>query len=213
LQWQFQHNQTRSQGILAVPPSPSSSSSSSSSNGCDDVNGNNDNAFCLDTQASQHVQSIWSGPHSRGSRRLVTFTTLGFSNSKLYTLNPVMVVYDLMDQRGPGTTYTSTAYATLKGHFLRGEERVTVALRDDSGFVDVEILSYSKPGSGIKAKLAWPMIGKLQSTFFQHQMDYFEQVAAEKVVVMPPVGQGARRATTVTNETNGKLRQHNRIIS
>jgi hypothetical protein len=138
-------------------------------------------------QTSSRVQSLWYGPHRQGSRRLVTYTTTGGGSSSrpwflpriaLYTLNPVMVVYDLLDQRGPGTTYTSTAYATLQGHLLRGEERVTVALRDDSDFVDVEILSYSKPAKGWRAKLVWPTIGNLQSSFFEHQLEYLEQVAA-----------------------------------
>jgi uncharacterized protein (UPF0548 family) len=79
--------------------------------------------------------------------------------------------------RGPGTTYTSTAYATLKGHLIRGEERVTVAMRDDTGFVDVEILSYSRPAESLKAKVAWLFIGNMQQHFFEQQMDYLEQVA------------------------------------
>merc|ERR1712216_608241 len=53
---------------------------------------------------------------------------------KLYVVNPVSVVYDLVDQSGPKmTTFSSTAYATQKGHLLRGEERVTVALRGSRG--------------------------------------------------------------------------------
>lgn len=78
---------------------------------------------------------------------------------------------------GPETTYSSTAYATLKGHLLRGEERVTVAMRDDTGFVDVEILSYSRPAGSIQAKFVWPLIGSMQDTFFQNQMNFLEQIA------------------------------------
>mgnify|MGYP005847962099 CR=1 FL=1 len=174
LQWQFQHNQTaREQGILPVMEEQEE----------DNSNINNANQM-FGRHMSSRVQSLWSGPHRQGSRRLVTYTTTGGSKPwflpriTLYTLNPVMVVYDLLDQRGPGTTYTSTAYATLQGHLLRGEERVTVALRDDSDFVDVEILSYSKPAQGLRAKLVWPMIGNLQSAFFEHQLEYLEQVAA-----------------------------------
>ena len=58
---------------------------------------------------------------SLGSRRLVSFTSkriAGFLPSRLqkriYALNPVMVVYDIVDERAPSTTFTSTAYATLK---------------------------------------------------------------------------------------------------
>ena len=88
-----------------------------------------------------------------------------------------MVVYDVVDQRAPDgqTTFTSTAYATLKGHFLRGEERVTVALRDGSQDVEVEILSISRPGPGIVGKTLWPFIGKMQSKFFQQQLHHLSQ--------------------------------------
>lgn len=80
---------------------------------------------------------------------------------------------------GPGTTYTSTAYATMKGHLIRGEERVTVAFRDDTGHVDVEILSLSKPGPSIKGRLAWPLLGNMQQKFFLNQLDFFSKTAAE----------------------------------
>ncbi|CAB9499756.1 expressed unknown protein [Seminavis robusta] len=167
LAWQFRDSTNK--GILPVQQQQRSDKE----NNC---------CFALNDQASQQVQPLWSGPHTQGSRRLVTFTTTGFKTRwlpKLYTMNPVMVVYDLLDQRGPATTYSSTAYATLRGHLLRGEERVTVAFRDDTGFVDVEILSYSKPAGSLKAKCAWPLIGKMQQQFFQHQMDHLEQVAAQ----------------------------------
>jgi len=87
-----------------------------------------------------------------------------------------MVVYDLVDQRAPDgeTTFTSTAYATLRGHFLRGEERVTVALRDGSQDVEVEIMSISRAGPGLLGKTLWPFIGKMQSSFFQQQLDHLD---------------------------------------
>lgn len=97
--------------------------------------------------------------------------------------------------RGPKTTFTSTAYATMKGHLLCGEERVTVLLRDDTNqSVDVEILSISQPGrrqktknkkkttsssSFITKRIIWPfVVGRMQKSFFQQQLDYLEQVAA-----------------------------------
>jgi hypothetical protein len=63
----------------------------------------------------------------------------------------------------------------MKGHLFRGEERVTVALRDGTQAVDVEIVSISKAGPSLKAKGIWPFIGKMQSTFFEQQMDFLEQ--------------------------------------
>jgi uncharacterized protein (UPF0548 family) len=133
---------------------------------------------------SDQIMKIWSGP----GRRLVTFTASGvrlpitlparFQGMvpTLYAINPVAVVYDLVDERGPATTYSSTAYATVKGHLLRGEERVTVALRD-SGHVDVEIISFSKPAASVQGRLVWPIIGGMQQTFFEEQMSSLERVA------------------------------------
>jgi uncharacterized protein (UPF0548 family) len=129
---------------------------------------------------SDQIMKIWSGP----GRRLVTFTRSGlplpirfqWMLPCLYAINPVAVVYDLVDERGPATTYTSTAYATAKGHLLRGEERVTVALRDN-GHVDVEIISFSKPAASVKGRLVWPVIGGMQQTFFEQEMSSLERVA------------------------------------
>ena len=139
----------------------------------------------VNDEPSRSVQQIWSGP----GRRLVTFTSVKLLpswvasriNSRLYCFNPVHVVYDVVDQRAhTGTTlYSSTAYATGKGHWLRGEERVTVALRD-SGLVDVEILSFSRPAKSAMGRLVWPVIGKMQRTFFEQQMSAFERVAGQQ---------------------------------
>eukprot|EP00536_Pseudo-nitzschia_multiseries_P010666 jgi/Psemu1/203833/e_gw1.334.47.1 len=118
---------------------------------------------------------------SLGSRRLVSFASksvAGFLPSamqrRIYSINPVMVVYDVVDQRAPDgqSTFTSTAYSTLKGHFLRGEERVTVALRDGSEDVEVEILSLSRAGPGLFGKTLWPFIGNMQSNFFRQQLEH-----------------------------------------
>lgn len=65
----------------------------------------------------------------------------------------------------------------MKGHLLRGEERVTVALRDRSEAVDVEIVSISRSGDSIKAKSMWPFIGKMQNNFFQSQIQAFQDEA------------------------------------
>jgi len=86
----------------------------------------------------------------------------------------VRIVYELHDQRGPGTTYSSTAYATNRGHWLQGEERVSVLFRDDTQQVDIEIVSCSRPNAGI-GKLIWPFIGAMQDRFFQDQMESLEK--------------------------------------
>ena len=149
------------------------------------------------------VQQIWSGP----GRRLVTFTsvpllpswltvasasrgtsTSSSSSSRLYCCNPVHVVYDVVDQpaaNAGNTIFSSTAYATGRGHWLRGEERVTVVLRD-GGRVDVELLSYSKPGKSVMGRLVWRLgVGRMQQSFFEEQMSALEQVAREAA---PPRG-------------------------
>lgn len=133
LDWEFHtdaHNSNnKSMGIFRAVPPPTTR-----------CNSNDQNAFVpLSTETNANVVQIWSSP---GKRMLATYaeTRLGFRLGKktigrcrspsLYVLNPVAVVYDLIDQRGPGTTFTSTAYGTLGGHWLRGECRVTVAIRD-----------------------------------------------------------------------------------
>lgn len=116
-------------------------------------------------------------------RRFVSYTSkriLPFL-PKIFSINPVMLVYDVVDQRGPTTTYSSTAYATMKGHLFRGEERVTVAIRDETQAVEVEILSISRPAPTIKAKLIWPLAGKLQSSFFHEQLAGLAEIATNAV--------------------------------
>jgi uncharacterized protein (UPF0548 family) len=127
--------------------------------------------------SGESAVKIWSGP---GGRRLATYTQVLRSRwlPKVYCVNPVTVIYDLVDQRGPSTTYTSTAYATNLGHWLRGEERLTVAHRDD-GNVDVEILSYSKRGNSVWGRIIWPFVGALQGRFFESQMNALQNVAEE----------------------------------
>ena len=156
---------------------------------------------------------------------------LNFKWPSLYAINPVAVVYDMVDEAVPSTgdIYTCTAYGTLKGHLLTGEERVTVIWRNDEvdadsnaqvngmlndkangsnrsrigsspqdqlllgnemksknrgtrvaindGFVDVEILSYSRAAPSIWGKMVWPFIAKKQDEFFKGELDALERVA------------------------------------
>ena len=151
---------------------------------------------------------------------------------KFYVINPVTVLYNVVDQYGGGhsfwadttdanrnhydtttaaggvtpyhlnsntkttpssssssvssTTYTSTAYGTGYGHWLCGEERVTVCYRhptilDDNhttGCVDVEIVSYSQPNMhSFMGRLVYPIIRPLQQSFFVSQMKYLQNIA------------------------------------
>lgn len=140
------------------------------------------------TSTSNNAQALWPG----GGRRLATFARSGpFSWLRIFAVNPVSVVYEMEDQRMEdptgargGCLYTSTAFATCRGHWLAGEERVTVALRDDDcnqpergAPVDVEILSLSRPAPSLVGKIAWPLIGRMQNTFFVQQLNALEKVA------------------------------------
>jgi len=129
----------------------------------------------VSARPSDRVLQIWSGP----GRKLVTYTKAGW----LRVTNPVGVVYDLVDQRGGGlassssTTYSSPAYATAPVRWLCGEERVTVAFRDGTGHVDVEILSCSRPARSLVGRLVWPFVGGMQRRFFEQQMKSLQQRA------------------------------------
>jgi uncharacterized protein (UPF0548 family) len=184
LQWEFSSPE-QDKGMLQVTPSTESITSNHNQQNRRNRRGYTvlplselDDIYAPST--SDQIMKIWSGP----GRRLVTFTRSALPLPArfqwmlpcLYAINPVAVVYDLVDKRGPATTYSSTAYATCKGHLLRGEERVTVALRD-SGHVDVEIISFSKPAASVKGRLVWPVIGGMQQTFFEQEMSSLERVA------------------------------------
>jgi uncharacterized protein (UPF0548 family) len=136
---------------------------------------------------------------SLGSRRLVSFSSKSLTGflppclqRRIYAINPVMVVYDVVDQHAQQTLFTSTAYSTLKGHFIRGEERVTVALRDGSQDVEVEILSISRAGPSLFGKMLWPFLGTMQNRFFQRQLEHLSESGFEDIC--------GRRVTT--NEGN-----------
>lgn len=181
LDWEFKANEDT--GLLLVPSPPSIRNSVSDTNqrqqpiirGRYTVNPEIDGAMAETNNNVPLHQCLGAARRfvSYSSKRVAPFLP------KIYSINPVMVVYDVVDQRGPGTTYTSTAYATMKGHFLRGEERVTVALRDGTEDVEVEILSISRAGRSPMARAIWPFIGKMQENFFQSQMNSLSSVGAK----------------------------------
>jgi len=73
---------------------------------------------------SEKVMQIWN----RGGRKLATFSRV--FGTRLWCMNPCMVVYDLVDVRNEKGIYSSTAYGTLKGHFLSGEECISVSIQN-----------------------------------------------------------------------------------
>mmetsp|Transcript_11644 Transcript_11644/g.33070 ORF Transcript_11644/g.33070 Transcript_11644/m.33070 type:complete len:203 (-) Transcript_11644:432-1040(-) len=139
---------------------------------------------------SLRVQSIQL---NAGGRRMVTYTECRYGidiRTRLriglpvfYAVNPVALVYDIVDERcSNGDTFTSTAYATVGDHLLSGEERVTVALRHSASAnerhcpVHVEILSYSRSAPSIVGRIVWPLIGRTQNEFFTAEMDHFQNL-------------------------------------
>ncbi|GKY93512.1 hypothetical protein MPSEU_000318600 [Mayamaea pseudoterrestris] len=131
---------------------------------------------------SESTQQIWQGP----SKRLVTFVRSKFLPI-VFAVNPVSVVYNVVDQDpfpavdaswSPLTrTYTSTAFATLRGHWLQGEERLTVALRSDDS-IDVEIMSIAKPKTTM-GRLVWPFINGMKREFFRQQIQSLQKVGKD----------------------------------
>jgi hypothetical protein len=59
---------------------------------------------------------------------------------------------------------------------LAGEERLTVALRDEDGQVQVQLVSYSKPKSILTA-MTWPLVQRMQQRFFESQLQWLQNVA------------------------------------
>jgi hypothetical protein len=142
-------------------------------------------------------------PAAAASKRMVSWTKIG---PFWYVLNPIAVVYEYINQSIPTKDhhhnnnhtllgyYTSCAYATQKGHWIAGEERVTVVYRNNnhhasasaptdnqddssSSSVEVEIVSISQPAPSFMGRLSWPLIGKLQHNFFVQQLVAFHQAS------------------------------------
>jgi len=158
----------------------------------------------LPASVSDHVLQVWNN----GGRRLVTFSRV--FGSRLFCMNPCLVIYDLVDEKQDDcdAIFTSTAYATLKGHFLCGEERVTVGIQnsynkklileasnnnfhfmssssskehdnDDDGQVFVEILSCSRPNTGILGNVMFHFVKNMQLRFFKSQLDTLQEIAKD----------------------------------
>ena len=173
LAWEFQGV---GQGMVRVedsrPERKSGSASHAHNNQCQEQDQD-----CKSSQSASLLSQTWAP----GRRRFVTYTSFpkrgGPFVPHLYTVNPVAVVYAAVDQRAPGTTCTATAYATLAGHFLCGEERVTVCHRDHDNGVDVEILSVSRASDSFPGRWVWPLVGPLQRSFFSQQLHALQRVA------------------------------------
>mmetsp|Transcript_27130 Transcript_27130/g.54813 ORF Transcript_27130/g.54813 Transcript_27130/m.54813 type:complete len:267 (-) Transcript_27130:1530-2330(-) len=111
---------------------------------------------------------------------LATFAEIRFPKpiKSILVVNPVHVAHEIIDSKQiPKCMYSSTSYATLSGHLLSGEERVSVIWRKYSGGeVVVEILSISRPAPSVGGKLVWPLIGRMQRNFFLEEMKHLDRI-------------------------------------
>mmetsp|Transcript_12327 Transcript_12327/g.18931 ORF Transcript_12327/g.18931 Transcript_12327/m.18931 type:complete len:298 (-) Transcript_12327:16-909(-) len=97
----------------------------------------------------------------------------------LFVVNPIHVICDMKNCRkksNPSSIVSSSSYATLDGHLLAGEERVSVALSENNA-VDVEIISFSRSAPSINGRIVWPFIGRMQKLFFLKEMEHLSRVA------------------------------------
>ena len=110
---------------------------------------------------------------------LATFSELYLPKPlrSLFVVNPVRVVYEMKDNNDQNKCkFSSTAYATMSGHLLAGEERVTVRI-GKGGEVVVEIVSFSRPAPSFGGKVIWPLIGGMQREFFLAELNHLDKVA------------------------------------
>lgn len=124
----------------------------------------------------------YSGVIDTRKKLLATFTEFRNPFKSLFVVNPVAVVHEMKDASLiPKCLSSTTSYATLLGHLLAGEERVTVIWRQGmGGSVDVEVVSFSRAAPSIGGKLVWPLIGRMQKQFFLAEVNHLCEVGHAK---------------------------------
>lgn len=90
-------------------------------------------------------RSISTTKSTSATRSLATFTEVRLPFRSLFVVNPVHVIQETKNAQDVRNrcVISSASYATMQGHLLSGEERVTAIWRKGSigNEVDVEILS------------------------------------------------------------------------
>lgn len=120
-----------------------------------------------------HEGSSWSAVHKHPTGGLVTLAAMPHPRLPLFwVLNPCRVVC-----RVDGRRQASVGYATLEGHLIAGEERMSVR-RGPSGDVTFEVLSLSR-GAGPVGKLLFFALGRTQDRFFREQCRCMREQAAD----------------------------------
>lgn len=134
----------------------------------------------LAPKKSVHIANIKQTQSAIHSRRglMGTFSEIPLLRP-LFVINPIHVICDMKNCRhksNPSSIISSSSYATLDGHLLAGEERVSVALSGNDA-VDVEIISFSRSAPSINGRIVWPFIGRMQKLFFLKEMEHLSRVA------------------------------------
>lgn len=126
----------------------------------------------LTPKKSVHLANIKQTQSTIHPRRglMGTFTEIPLLRP-LFVVNPIHVICDMKS-----SIVSSSSYATLDGHLLAGEERVSVAFSENDA-VDVEIVSFSRSAPSINGRIVWPFIGRLQKLFFLKEMEHLSRVA------------------------------------
>lgn len=121
-----------------------------------------------------HEGSAWSAVHTHPNGALVTLAAMPHPRLPLFwVLNPCRVVHS---RGGLFTGQASVGYATLDGHLIAGEERMSVR-RGPSGDVTFHLLSLSR-GAGPAGKLLFLALGRTQDRFFREQCRCMRVMAA-----------------------------------
>ena len=126
-----------------------------------------------------HVARVEQAQHTTFPRRglLGSFSEVPLFKS-LYVVNPIHSIADIKDQNNKKSKsmVSSSSYATLDGHLLSGEERVSVILTENNA-VHIEIVSFSRPAPSINGRIVWPFIGRMQKQFFLEEIKHLSRIA------------------------------------
>lgn len=110
---------------------------------------------------------------ARGRRSLLGAEIVTWARSALgvYALNACRIVADESSR-----THAVVAYGTLDGHWLAGEESMVVRIDPRTGCVTFSLLSLSR-GSGALGFALFPLLGRMQRSFFAEQVHVMQRLA------------------------------------
>jgi uncharacterized protein (UPF0548 family) len=136
-----------------------------------------------DSSPSRGIATL--GPAARGrSLAGAGLVTWARSAVGLYAFSTCRIVYDEQSGwparwRRQSSMHAVVAYGTLSGHWIAGEEAMTVRM-DPEGRVTFSLLSISR-GSGAVGVFVFPIIGRMQHGFFAEQVRTMRRLAQPRV--------------------------------